>query len=132
VRKPRILLKDLAPRERKLLCNGAGPQNCRWLARLIPELCFRAAACQHDIDYWQGNRVADKVAADALFCWACLCAAWRKRGWRCRLFICLSFVYFLAVAACGWLCFNFRHRLGREDVKWLEQKAEAERHLKGA
>jgi hypothetical protein len=130
-RAERILVSELTPKQKRLLCNGAGPQNCRWLARLIPELCFHDAACQHDVDYWQGNTVLDKFTADGRFFGACFVAAWKAKGWRPRVFVPLSFIYFFAVFFGGWLCFNFRVRLGREHLRWMEQRAEADRHLKG-
>ena len=121
-----ILIQGLTSRQRRLICNGCGPKGWGWL---VPDLSFRRAADQHDLDYWQGNRARDKIVADWRFLNGCLAGAWHSSGARAWLLIALSFVYFAAVFLGGWFSFNFGHRREWADLSWAIIQAEASRHL---
>lgn len=122
----RLTVSRLSRRQRALICNGAGPKGWGWL---VPDLAFKAAADQHDLDYWQGGRARDKVLADWRFCNGCLAGAWRSKGFKCAGLIALSFIYFVAVFAGGWTCFHFGHKRGGEELMYAELSAYANKRL---
>ena len=113
----RILVHELTPFQKSVICNGVGPKNCPFLCWLIPEFTFHRAADQHDLDYWQGGGIRGKVMADARFCSKCLLSAGRENTWpRALAIVSLSFIYFSAVALGGWLCFYWGKRRTRADL----------------
>ena len=125
----RILVAQLSERRRRLIgLNGAGPKGLGWL---VPDFWFRAAADQHDLDYWQGHRLRDKAVADVRFFAGCveaaLASAARVRAWRVVARLALCVVYYVAVVLLGWWAFHWRSRRGWGDIMQLEWREEQAR-----
>jgi hypothetical protein len=120
---PRLLLSELGPfpHARAAICNGVGPA---FLQQVFPRLFaefqawepnreFSLAACQHDLDYWQGGAPWLKLVADWRFWQGCRTLARLHTGWRRQALLAVAFVYFAGVrSAVGWLAWHWGKRRG--------------------
>jgi hypothetical protein len=112
-------MKDLTVAQRLIICNGAGPKGWGWL---VPDLCFREAANVHDLNYWIGGGPQHKLLADTRFFIGCLETVLDSKigFWRACLRLGLSFIYWFAVAVCGWCAFHWGRRRGLAELKALK------------
>jgi len=121
-----LTVADLSPAQYDLLCNGAGPMHLGWL---IPDLWFKAAADQHDLAYWAGGRLTDKIRADLIFWANAILAISNIRPashlvWAWVPALVLAHMYFLAVAFPfpSWICWRWRRQpYGRPELAALQR-----------
>jgi hypothetical protein len=122
----RIYLSELTPAQRRAICNGVGPAFAEMIFRPLwkqwqtfePNKMFAMIACQHDVDYWVGGGITEKLAADFAFLTGCLQIATRHQGARKLLLCLLALAYGLAVISIlGWPAWHFGRQRTREHLK---------------
>jgi hypothetical protein len=110
-------LADLTPEQRTAICNGVGPAHFGWLfpGWIASNHVFKHAADGHDLAYWIGGGIRDRLKADNAFLLHCLQAAVRQ-GLCSMWFIPAAFVYWLAVRIGGAPAFHYGTQRGECDL----------------
>ena len=110
----------ITPEEKRLLCNGVGPQNLHGLCRLIPQVVFAEAANRHDWDYTVGGGAAEYARANLRFYAGCLFAvADQSPLWKWPGHLCLAHLYYVLVKVGGGLAFNWGTVRTHEEMQRL-------------
>jgi hypothetical protein len=126
----RLYLSELTPGQRRAICNGVGPRFAQVLFKPVwrswlnfePNKMFSMIACQHDLDYWVGGGICEKLAADDYFISGCMQIAIRHKGARKWVLTILAQAYGVAVKlGLGWVAWHWGRSRTRADLVTVKE-----------